>query len=143
MSHPGIEARPMKHLAWIGPVIAVPGFISYWAYFSMWPIFRDVPWLNMLILGGAIALSVVAVRNAAPGWGRRGSIAGLLFSTLLLTLLCAYCFVLSYQLPDPKRVVDDGTRLPAITLASWDGSEIDLAEAASDKLILVFYRGFW
>ena len=124
-------------------MIAVPGFLSYWGYFSMWPAFRDVPWLNMLILGGAIALSVVAVRHATPGWGRRGSIAGLVFSALLLTLLCVYCFVLSYQLPDPNRVVDNGTRLPAITLASWDGTRIDIAEVANDKLILVFYRGFW
>ena len=109
----------------------------------MYPTFRDVPWLNLLILTGAVVLSVMAVQRALPGWGRVGSIAGLVVSAGLLALLSFYCFSLSYQLPDANRVVDDGTRLPQITLASWDGTDIDLGEAASDKLILVFYRGHW
>jgi hypothetical protein len=140
-AHTGAARR--NHAAWLGPLIAVPGFLSYWVYFSMWPVFRDVPWLNLLILLGAIALSVVAIRRAVPGWGRIGSIAGLVFSSLLLGMLCFYCFVLSYQLPDAARVVVDGTRIPAVRLASYDGTQIDVAQAAQEKLILVFYRGFW
>ena len=143
MAEPGPSARSRNHAAWLGPLIAVPGFLSYWAYFSMWPVFRDFPWLNLLILGAAVGLSLLAIRRATPGWGRRGSIAGLVFSSLLLGVLSFYCFVLSYGLPDVDRVADDGTRLPAITLASYDGSQIDVAEAGKGKLILVFYRGFW
>jgi len=143
MSEPGSAARSRNHLAWIAPLVAIPGFLSYYTTFSMWPVFRDFPWLNLLILLGATALGVVAVRRSRPGWGRAGSVAGLVVSAGLLGLLSFYCFVLSYDLPDPNRVVDDGTRLPSITLASWDGQPIDVAEAASDKLILVFYRGYW
>lgn len=132
-----------NHLAWIAPLIAIAGFLSYYTYFSMWPVFRDVPWLNLLILVLATALSVVAFRRARPGWGKAASGVGLLVSVGLLGLLSFYCFVLSYQLPDPNLVADDGTRLPAITLASWDGQPVDVAEAANDKLILVFYRGYW
>ena len=145
MAEAGIAASPRKknHAARLGPLIAIPGFLSYYTVFYMYPVLRDFPWLNLLILGGAVALSVTAVRRATPGWGRFGSIAGLLVSGGLLTLLCLYCFVLSYRVPDPNRVVDDGTRIPAITLASWDGEPINVAEAASDKLILVFYRGHW
>lgn len=143
MTAPGSAAGSRNHAAWLGPLIAVPGFFSYWLYFSRWPVFRDFPWLNLLILLAAIGLSVIAIRRATPGWGRRGSAAGLVFSSLLLGALSFYCFVLSYGLPDTARVADDGTRLPAITLASYDGTQIDVAEAAQDKLILVFYRGFW
>ena len=143
MSEPGSGPLPRNHLAWIAPLIAIPGFLSYYMYFSMWPVFRDFPWLNLLILIGATTLSVIALRRAKSGLGRAGSIGGLFISGGLLTMLTLYCFVLSYNLPDPNRVADDGTRLPAITLASWDGAPIDIAEAAGDKLILVFYRGYW
>lgn len=132
-----------NHAAWLGPVIAIPGFVSYFAVFSMVPVLRDVPWLNGLILAGAIALSVGGVRRSAPGWGRFGSVFGLVVSVGLTAFLAYYCFVLSYDVPDASRVARDGTRIPAITLASWDGTQVDLAEAASDKLILVFYRGHW
>ena len=145
MAEAGSAASPRKknHAAWLGPLIAIPGFLSYYTVFYMYPVLRDFPWLNLLILGGAVALSVAAVRRATPGWGRFGSIAGLFVSAGLLTLLSFYCFVLSYGVPDPNRVVADGTRLPPITLASWDGTQIDVAAASRDTLILVFYRGHW
>jgi hypothetical protein len=137
------SATRSNHLAWIAPLIAVPGFLSYYVYFSMWPVFRDVPWLNLLILLVATGMSLVAVRRASTGLGRAGSVLGLVVSAGLTGMLSFYCFYLSYQLPDANRVADDGTRLPAITLASWDGTPVDVSEVASDKLILVFYRGHW
>jgi hypothetical protein len=143
VAEPGSPARSRNHLAWIAPLVAIAGFLSYYAFFSRWPVFRDVPWLNLLILLGATALSVIGLRRARPGWGRAGSIAGLVVSAGLLGLLVYYCFVFSYGLPDPNRVVADGTRIPSITLASWDGRPVDVAEAARGDLILVFYRGYW
>jgi len=140
---PAEDPTRRNPLAWIAPLVAIPGFVSYWAFFAAYPVFRDFPWVNLLILTGAVALSVVALRRARPGWGRAGSIAGLAVSVSLLGLLSAYCFVLSYQLPDPNRVVGDGTRIPDITLASSNGGRVDVAAAAADKLILVFYRGHW
>lgn len=135
--------RSRNHAAWVAPLIALAGFLSYFVVFSQWPLFRDFPWLNLLVLTGAVALSVVALRRAAPGWGRAGSVAGLGVSLLLLVGLCLYCFVLSYQLPDAGRVVGEGTEIPALSLAASDGSQIDVAAAAQEKLILVFYRGHW
>jgi hypothetical protein len=136
-------SRATALLAWIGPLIAVPGLLSYFTTFSMWPAFRDFPWLNLLILVAAVMISALAVRRAEPGLGRLGSVAGLVVSLSALGLLCFYCFFLSYQLPDAGRVADDGTRIPNITLVAQDGEAIDLADAARDKLILVFYRGHW
>ena len=135
--------RPFNHLAWVGPVLAVFGLLSYFLYFSMWPIFRDFPWLNLLILAGAVVVSAMSLGRARSRLGRTGSGAGLFVSVSMLGLLCFYAFYLSYQLPDAGRVVDDGTRLPEITLMSSDGEAIDVADAARDKLILVFYRGYW
>lgn len=136
-------SKRFNHLAWVGPILAVFGLLSYFAYFSMWPVFRDFPWLNLLILAGAVGVSAIALPRARSGLGRVGSGAGLFASVAMLGLLCFYAFYWSYQLPDAGRVVDDGTRLPEITLASWDGRQVDLSDAASGELILVFYRGYW
>ncbi len=140
---PTSASGTFNYLAWVGPVLAVFGLLSYFVYFSMWPVFRDFPWLNLLILLGAVGVSVLALGRARSSLGRAGSGIGLFVSVSMLGLLCFYAFFLSYQLPDAGRVVDDGTRLPAITLASTDGEAIDIADAAQDKLILVFYRGHW
>ena len=134
---------PHNVAAWMGPLIAVPGFLSYWLFFVQWPLFRDFPWMNLLILSLAIGISLVGVRRARTRRGRIGSVAGLTFSLLLTGLLSYYCFVLSYQVPDAGRAVATGTPLPAVTLVSWDGKPIDLGEAGRDELILVFYRGYW
>ena len=136
-------ASRRNHAAWLGPVIAVAGFLSYSTISAQYPILRDFPWLNLLILAGAMALGVVAVRRAATGRGRAASVAGLGISTFLTGLLVFYCFFYSYGLPDAGRVADDGTQIPPISLASWDGKKIDVEAAAQGKLILVFYRGYW
>ena len=136
-------ARSFNHRAWLGPLLAVFGLASYFGLFYWWPLFRDVPWLNLLILAAAVGLSLSAWPRSRSTLGRVGSAAGLVVSVGMLAMLCFYAFYWSYQLPDAGRVADDGTRIPAIALTSWDGQTVDLAEAASGDLILVFYRGFW
>jgi hypothetical protein len=146
VSESGSEAAPRaarNHLAWIAPLVAVFGLLSYFVYFSMWPIFRDFPWLNLLILVAAVALGGLAVRRARTPLGRVGAGAGLFVAVSMLGLLCFYAFYLSYQLPDAGLVADDGTRIPPIELVSWDGRQVDVAAAANGELILVFYRGYW
>jgi hypothetical protein len=137
---------PVSHrnyAAWLAPLVALAGFLSYYTISARYPILRDFPWLNLLILAGAMALGVVGLRRASSSLGRAGSLVGLAFSTFLTGLLAFYCFFFSYGLPDAGRVADDGTKIPPISLASWDGNKIDVEAAAQDKLILVFYRGYW
>jgi hypothetical protein len=144
MAESGSVAREtFNHLAWIGPVVAVFGLLSYFTIFSMWPLFRDFPWLNLLILAIGVGASALALPRARGALGRAAGRAGLLLSVSMLGLLCFYAFHLSYQLPDAGRVAGDGTKIPEITLASYDGTPVDIAAAANDKLILVFYRGHW
>ena len=135
---------PRNHLLWIGPLIAIPGFLSYYVFFSRFPVFRDTAWLNIGILLGATAISVAGLRR---GWGRGSlqrvaGVASLAVSGFLTGLLITYCYVLSYQLPDANLAVAEGAPMPAITLASYDGRDVDLGEAG-ESMVLVFYRGFW
>jgi hypothetical protein len=144
MAEPASTPPSGRNLAaWLGPLIAIAGFLSYYTISAQYPVLSDFPWLNLLILAGAMGLGVVAVRRARSGLGRAGSVAGLGLSTFLTGLLVFYCFFYSYGLPDAGRVADDGTKIPPISLASWDGKKIDIEAAAQGELILVFYRGYW
>jgi len=139
--------RQHDFLLWIAPLIAIAGFLSYWGYFVRWPFLRDTGLLNLGLLLLALGLSVLGLRRAWPRglWRRVAGALGVLISTLLTGLFVAYCYVLSYGLPPTDGVVALGERLPEITLASYDGSPVDLARASEGPgpLVLVFFRGFW
>ena len=145
----GAEAPPpsalQRHAAWLGPLIAVPGFLSYYLFFARYPAFRDFPWANLLLLAGAVALSVVGLRRVWAGGAlaKLGGVAGLVVSAGLTGLLAFYCFVLSYQLPDASHAARRGQPIPTMVLASHDGTPFDLGAASREPLVLVFYRGFW
>ena len=61
----------------------------------------------------------------------------------LTGLLLFYSYSYSYGLPSAELAAKQGQRIPAIALASTRGGTLDLGEAASEPLVLVFYRGFW
>jgi hypothetical protein len=134
-----------NHALWLTPILAIGGFLSYYAFFARYPMFRDHPWANLLILAAAIALSIFGLRQAWPrgGWRRLASVCGVLLSTGLTGMLLFYSYSLSYGLPSAELGAKLGERVPAVSLASTDGGTLDLGEAASSRLVLVFYRGFW
>ena len=142
-----LAARLTKwnHALWLGPLAAVIGLLSYYSFFAQWPMFRDMPWANLLILAVAIYISFTGLRRAWPlgGWHRPAGIFGMFVSVALTLVLLLYCFVLSYQLPPAELVMKQGGQIPGVTLVANDGSDVNLGEAAADRLILLFYRGFW
>ena len=134
-----------NHFLWLGPVIAVPGFLSYYGFFVQWAVFRDTAWLNIGILLGATAISLLGLLRAWPrgiGW-RAAGVVSTGVSGFLTGLLIVYCYGLSYGLPSADLAALEGQRIPSVTLASYDGTEIDVGLATDQPLILVFYRGFW
>jgi hypothetical protein len=145
MAETGTDTFARRHGLWLGPLIAIPGFLSYFAFFSQWATFRDTPWLNLLILTGAIALSITGLRAA---WSRgpllrAGGALSVVVSAGLTVLLLGYCYGISNNLPDAELAAHDGDPIPQAILLADDGSEVDLQAVAAGRLILVFYRGFW
>lgn len=134
-----------NHALWLGPVLAVAGFLSYYMFFVTWPIFRDTAWLNLLILGVAGFISIHGMRRGwSQGlWRKFAGVAGTTLSVLLTGVLMYYCYVLSYQLPSTDLVITEGKPLPAMRLEANDGRLIDIGEVGRDQLILVLYRGYW
>jgi hypothetical protein len=141
MSDPKLRNRA----AWLGPLVAVFGLLSYFTIFYRWPALRDFPWLNLLLLLGGIALSVVGLRKAWPvaGWRRIATAVGTIGSVGLTGLFVWYCFFLSYSLPDETRALAVGQPVPEVVIEDHRGAEFDLARASDQRIVLVFYRGHW
>jgi hypothetical protein len=74
---------------------------------------------------------------------RAGALTSLALSVALSAFFVWYCFALSYGLPSDARALAVGAPAPAITLRDHLGRDVDLAAAARQPLVLVFYRGHW
>ena len=136
-----------KHAVWLGVVITFAGFMSYYFYFAQFPDLRDFPVINLpLVLMGMVA-------TAAGCWGvfRQGgsllvkSLAGL---GLLLTVGIAgffnvYIFSMSYQLPVSSAAPATESAAPEFALLDHESQSVSLSDFRGQKVLLVFYRGYW
>ena len=137
---------PRNHALWLAPLIAIAGLLGYFTVATRWPALSDFPWLNLLILAGAV---VLAGRGLAEAWRRGGALgrtAGVLslgFSSLCAALLTYYCFFMSYGLPDAEAALPAGEVLPALTLVDHRSQPVELTGLTRGDAVLVFYRGHW
>ncbi len=134
-----------NHALWISPLLAIAGFLSYFFYFVEWAALRNFPWINLPLLLVAVGLSFYGLYRAwSGGWAIK--VAGLLssgFSLAVIALFTWYVFSFSYNVPLADQSAHAGDALPDRVLLDSEGSEVSLQEAASGKLILVFFRGHW
>lgn len=134
-----------NHALWLGPVLAIAGFLSYFLFFVQWAALRNFPWVNLPLLIVALALSGYGLYRAwSGGWGKKtAGILSTLFSGALLGLFVGYVFGLSYGVPPADQAAQTGSALPSMVLVANDGTEVNVQEAAGEKLLLVFFRGYW
>ncbi len=152
-----MEDRKRNWHAWIGFLLCVVGFLSYPVFFARYPVTRDVPWVNFLILAAGLGFVASGLRRA---FGRsqeyKGKIAGSILSVLSLALAGLFCFVIFYaskQLPKSAGAPKVGDKAPEFTLVDTGKQQVSLASlfatpmpGAQDRpkgVFLVFYRGYW
>lgn len=132
---------------YFGFLIVVFAFLSYFLFFSQFPLTRDVPWLNLLLFVPGFVLLWRGTRRARREPARyRGRIVGPLLaalSVLLFALFISYNFYLSAQLPPSKGAPKVGERAPDFTLLDQNGKPVKLADLHGQPVLLVFYRGYW
>lgn len=120
-------------------LVSVLGLVSYFTVFYQFPVLRDIPWANLLILVGGLGLAIWAVVRRVSMW----SIAGAVFSAACSCLFVWYIFGLSAVALDDSGIARVGEQVPALALQNHDGEITDLATYAGSKVLLVFYRGYW
>ena len=150
------EKQRNWHL-WVGLLLCLVGFASYFLLFARYPATRDVPWVNYLLLAAGLVLLVSGLRRAfAQPEVYRGKILGAIFAVLGVAIVGAFCFVVlvaSKQLPKSANAPRLGQKAPEFTLLDTQRQQVSLASLLSAPLpnssappkgvFLIFYRGYW
>jgi len=139
---------------WLGFVLSVVTFFSYFAVFVWYPLTRDFPWANLLLFAVSAVLLLVGVRRALAGDRRRSKIAAVIVATLGVVVIAFFLlafFVGGRLLPASKGAPQVGQKAPDFSLNDSTGKAVSLNEllttpingAAPKGVLLVFYRGYW
>jgi hypothetical protein len=140
--------RQWNWLIWVGFIVAVCGLFSY-EFFAQYPITRDFPWANLLLLGIGVALLIVGLFRA---FGRPqlycGKIFGSILTAIALFLFGLFSYEIFYvlrQVPLSTHAPRVGERAPDFMLLDQNEQPVGLGDLLSGSrgTVLIFYRGFW
>src|SRR6266566_7373709 len=132
----------------VGLVVTVGGLLSY-GFFAQFPITRDFPWANLLLLGVGAALLILGLFRA---FGRpqlyRGKIFGSILTAIVLFLFGFFSYEIFYvlrQVPLSTHAPRVGERAPDFILLDQNAKPVGLGDllSGSKAVVLIFYRGFW
>jgi drug/metabolite transporter (DMT)-like permease len=132
---------------WLGFVFVLGGAFSY-EYLLQFPITRDFPWLNFLLIGIGLALLALGLFRAF-GNPRvyRGKVAGSILAVISVCLVAFFSYVIFYvlhQVPPSAQAPRIGEKVPGFKLPDQNGRQIALADLLSPNgAVLIFYRGHW
>ncbi len=153
-----MSGRRFNWYLWVGFALTLAGLASYFLVFALFPVTRDIPWVNGLMLLAALSLLFAGSRRAfGEPQVYRGKMAGpvlSLLSVLLIALFAFYSLNLTKRLPSAALAPRVGQRAPDFALTDKNGKSVTLADllsvpkgAAYTKppkgVLLVFYRGYW
>jgi hypothetical protein len=153
----------MRRLNWpiwlVLPLSAVTLF-SYPLLFVRWPITRDIPWVNLLLLAATVGLVVVGLRRAFSGKGR-WIVKSLSAIVAAASLYPCWLFVDAIligprRLPASAGAPQIGRKAPDFTLIDLNDKPTTLAQLLTTTMqgtdgaartprgvLLIFYRGYW
>ena len=133
---------------WVGFVVVLAGLFSY-EFFARFPVTRDFPWANFLLLGVGTALLILGLFRA---FGRpqvyRGKIFGSVFAVIAVIVVALFSYVIFYvlhQVPASAGAPRVGQKAPDFLLLDQNAKPVGLGDLLSNSngALLIFYRGFW
>ena len=142
---------------WVGFVLTLAAFMTYFSVFVWFPATRDFPWANLLIFLIAVVLLVMGVRRgfaADRPHPTRSKIVTSIVATLSVAVIGFFVFavfVAARWLPSSEGAPQVGQQAPDFTLTDTTGKQVSLTELrtapidgkAPKGVLLVFYRGYW
>jgi hypothetical protein len=142
---------------WLGFLLSIAAFMSYFAVFVWFPVTRDFPWANLLIFLIAAVFLFVGLRRAfaidRPRPKLSKVVASLVtgLSALVFAVFVFVIFISARWLPASTGAPHVGQKAPDFTLTDSTGKSVSLAEllstpvngSAPKGVLLVFYRGYW
>jgi hypothetical protein len=153
---------------WMGFALVLVGIASYPFFFVRFPVTRDFPWANLILLALATFLLITGLRRAfqQPD-AYRGKVSGTILVLLSVALVGFFLFSIFYmarQVPESRGAPVVGQLALDFTLTDENGGRVTLstllnspfstndwpATPASDGArektagaVLIFYRGYW
>lgn len=152
-----MNVRRFNWPLWVGFLLTLGAFLSYFLVFVWFPPTRDFPWANLALFAIALVLLFAGIRrgfaSARPHPTRSKvvtSIVGLL-GILVFAFFVFTIFVGGRWLPPSKGAPQVGQKVPDFTLTDTSGKQVSLTELMSTPVngnapkgvLLVFYRGYW
>jgi len=157
--------RSWNPAVWVGFALVLIGALSYQYFFIRFPVTRDFPWANLLILAVALTLLAVGLHRAfrRPD-AYRGKIFGSILGGLGVLVTGFFLFVIfifAREVPASAGSPKVGSVAPEFTIPDSLGHPVALsalldspfgtndwpAQAAgankANGLVLIFYRGYW
>jgi hypothetical protein len=153
---------------WTGFALVLVGVLSYPFFFVRFPVTRDFPWANLLLLALAVFLLITGLRRAfRQSQAYRGKVSGTILASLSAVLVGLFLFTIFYlarQLPESRGAPAVGQIAPDFTLADENGSTVTLSSLLNSSFytndwpagpgsgdargktagaLLIFYRGYW
>ena len=149
-----MNVRRFNWPLWLGFVLSVVTFFSYFAVFVWYPITRDFPWANLLLFLVAAVLLILGLRRGFASDKRRSKIVAVVVTVLGVVVIAFFLmafFVGGRMLPASKGAPQVGQKAPDFTLSDTSGKAVSLNELlttpingnAPKGVLLVFYRGYW
>lgn len=152
-----MTARRINWPLWVGFLLTLVAFFTYFAVFVQFPVTRDFPWANLVIFVIAGLLVFIGVRRGfasdRPHPTRSKivtSIVGLL-SLVVFAFFVFAIFIAARWLPASTGAPQVGQRVPDFTLSDTTGRQVGLNELLTSPIdgnapkgvLLIFYRGYW
>jgi len=142
---------------WLGFLLTLGTFLSYFFIFVLFPFTRDFPWANLLLFVIAAVLLFMGLRRGFASdrpHPTRSKIVSSIVSGLSLLVIALFVFTIfigGRWLPASKGAPQVGQRAPDFSLPDSSGKTVSLNELlttpingnAPKGVLLVFYRGYW
>jgi hypothetical protein len=153
---PVAQKRKWNWRIWVGFLVALATIPLYAAFFSRYPVTRNLPWASwlMFVLAGWLLLTG-ARRAFLKPQEYRGKIAGLVLGALALVATGLFGYGILYasrQMPASGAAPQIGAEAPDFTLTDTTGKMVSLSALLTEPLpggakprgvVLIFYRGYW
>lgn len=142
---------------WLGFLLTLGAFLSYFFVFVEFPFTRDFPWANLVLFLIAGVLLFMGLRRgfaADRPHPIRSKIVSSIFTLLSVAVFAMFIFIIfigGRWLPASKGAPQVGQRVPEFTLPDTSGKQVSLKELltapingnAPKGVLLIFYRGYW
>ena len=140
---------------WAGFLITFAGLFAFQFFFIQFPITRDFPWANLLLIAVAVVFLFLGLKRAfKPERSKKSKVLASILATLSIAAIGLFlfaAFILSKQLPASLGAPQVGQKAPDFSLTDTTGRQVSLSELLSTPIagnqpkgvLLVFYRGYW